>query len=74
MGFLSGITLCLVTSCQHNGPKVTVYISDPKNGGMEFYNEVTNQSGFVTYDQTDKFVCLNQDDLAAVLNYCGVKR
>lgn len=73
MGFLSGLSLCFISSCG-NGPKVIVYISDPTRLGMEYYNENTGQGGFVPYSETDKFVCLNQTDMNAMLNYCGVKK
>ena len=73
VGCLSGIALLTIGSCGH-GPLVTVYISDPSREGMEFYNEKTGATGFVEYSQTDKFVCLNQVDMQAYLNYCGGKK
>lgn len=62
-----------VGSCA-NGPKVTVYLSDPAMSGMEFYNQNTKQSGFVNYSDTDKFVCFNPNDAQTLLNYCAVSK
>lgn len=67
--FLSGVLFCIVASCA-NGPKVTVYISDPAKAGMEFFNQANGSNGFIPYDQTDKFICMNQSDMTALLTYC----
>jgi hypothetical protein len=72
MGFASGIALCMMASCG-NGPKVTVYVSDPEAGGMEFYNENTGKSGFVKYAETKDYVCFTGTDLQTLMNYCGIK-
>lgn len=69
--FLSGIAMCLVASCG-NGPKVRVYLSDPASGGMEYYDEVTGEKGFVPYSDTEKFIAFNQQDAATLFNYCGL--
>lgn len=53
-----------------SGPKLTVFISDPAKGGMEWSNKATRKSGFVPYSATDKFVCLMPSDLAALIDYC----
>lgn len=56
------------------GPKVTVYISDPKSSAMEFYDEKTGESGNLDFSKTDKFVCFNPSDIEILLNYCGGKK
>jgi len=63
--------LCFLYSCG-NGPKVTVYVSDPNNLGMEYYNETTGAQGFVGYSVTDKFICFNPTDASTLFNYCGL--
>jgi len=68
-GFLSGVALLCIASCG-NGPKVTVYLSDPANGGMEFYDEHTGQKGFIPYSETEKFIAFNQADASTLFNYC----
>lgn len=71
MGCLSGIVLCTIASCG-SGPKITVYLSDPANGGMEFYNENTGEKGFVDYSKTEKFVAMTPTDAQTLFNYCGL--
>lgn len=56
------------------GPKVTVYISNPDKGGMDFHNNKTKKDGFVTYWDTDKFVCLEKTDMNTLLVYCNEKK
>lgn len=58
-----------VLSCKGKGPQVTVYISNPGSGGMDFYDEATGDKGFVPYANTDNLVCLNQVDLTSILDY-----
>lgn len=70
-GFLSGALIMALVSCG-NGPKVTIYLSDPANGGMEYYNEVTGVKGFVAYSATDKFIAMTQADAETLFNYCGL--
>lgn len=72
--FVSGFLLNLVVACKQDQPKVTVYISTPDKQGMFFFNNTNGQSGFVGYAETDKFVCLNPQDIGALLNYCGVQK
>ena len=52
-----------------NGPKVTVYVSNPAKGGMDFADEKTNVKGFVPYSSTDKFIALTPQDAETLLNY-----
>lgn len=72
-GFLSGVLFCLITSCA-GGPKIRIYLSDPKANGMEYYDETTGASGFVNYGDTEKFICTTPDDFQRILTYCGVKK
>lgn len=71
--FIVGLTISHLSGCG-SGPKVTVYLSDPAQGGMQYYNELNGQRGFVKYDVTDKFVCFTQTDASAILNYCEGKK
>lgn len=71
--FLSG-ALMGASSCSHNGPKVTIYLSNPGAGGMDYYDENTGKNGFVLYDKTEKFIALSPDDATTLLNYCGISR
>ena len=73
VAYLSGILTCVMMSCA-GGPKVRVHISDPGKSGMEYYDERTNQSGFVSYSDTDKFICFNPNDFSLVLNYCRLQK
>lgn len=66
--FLAGIGQC------SNGPKVSVYISNPGAGGMDFANQATGEQGFIPYNQTDRFICFLPTDAETLLNYCGVNR
>lgn len=74
--FLLGLTLGLMPAyligCEV-GPKVTVYISDPDRGGMEYYDAQGN-SGFVPYSVTDKYVAFSPADAQTLLNYCGIDK
>jgi hypothetical protein len=68
--------ICLsfaLLSC-HNGPHVRTYTSYVDKGGMDYYDERTNEKGFVPYSNTDKFTCFDPEDLQTVLNYCGAKK
>lgn len=67
------LLIIALQSCE-NGPKVTVYVSDPAHEGMEYYNENTGQKGFIAYPLTDKFICFNQTDFNELLNFCHVKK
>jgi hypothetical protein len=71
MAFLSGGLVTQISGCG-SGPKIIAYLSDPQAGGMEFYNENTGEKGFVTYSETDKFVCMNKADAQTLYNYCGL--
>lgn len=68
--FLTAL-LVLTSSCA-SGPKVTVYISDPAQGGCEYFNPNTQQGGFVDYSLTDKFVCFQPAEAQALINFCGI--
>ena len=63
--------LCLLSSCKGGGPQVTVYVSDPSVGGLDGYNEATQQSSFVKYADSDKFVCFNPPDAQSLLDNCA---
>lgn len=56
------------------GPAVTLYLSDPLKGGMEYYDELTQQSGFISYSETDRLICLNPPDMSLLLDYCKISR
>lgn len=53
------------------GPELTIFISNPGMGGMDFHNPRTGTSGFLDYSLTDKFTCLTPTDTQTLLNYCG---
>ena len=63
-------TAFLLSSCG-TGPKVTVFVSDPAAGGLDGYNEATQQSVFVTYANSDKFVCFTPPDAQSLLDKCA---
>ena len=63
-------TAFLLSSCG-NGPQVTVYVSDPAVGGLDGYNEATQKSSFVTYANSDKFVCFTPTDAQSLLSNCA---
>lgn len=73
VAFALGMMTCSLYGCGA-GPKVTVYISDPSQGGMQFYNENTGQSGFVAYSETDKFVAFNPADAQMLIDYCKLSQ
>lgn len=60
----------LLSSCGH-GPKVTVCVSDPAAGGFDCYNENTQQSSFMAYAASDKFVAFSPTDAQTLLNFCN---
>lgn len=65
IAFLLGISACATT------PRMTVYVSTPARGGMNFHDPRKGSGGFLPYDQTDKFVCFTPDDLGVLLDQCG---
>lgn len=71
MAFLS-VFLLGIDSCA-NGPKVTVYVSNPNAGGMD-YSDTSGNKGFIEFYKTDKFVCFTPPDMETMLNYCGVNK
>lgn len=52
-----------------DAPKVTVFISMPEGGGMDYYDANAQVSGFLTYEQTDHFVCFKPDDAKKIFDY-----
>jgi hypothetical protein len=66
------LSLAFEVGCAH-GPKVTVFVSDPGKGGMEFANQATGAKGFVPYSATEKFIALTPQDAETLLNYCGAQ-
>lgn len=58
-------------SCDGSGPHVTVYISDPASGGMQYYDAQGNK-GFVPYSVTSNFIALSPTDAEIIFNYCGL--
>lgn len=71
MAFLSGALISQAAGCG-SGPKITVYLSDPSQGGMEYFDENSGVKGFVNYSETDKFICMNKADAQTLYNYCGL--
>lgn len=67
---LLGVYSLLGAGSCSQGPDVTVYISTPKNGGMNWARASANKTGFIPYQYTDKFVCFNQIDAQLLLDYC----
>ena len=67
------VVLCCTTmgvsECSQ-GPEMAIYISTPKSGGMNYYDPVSDKSGFIPYSQTDKFICLTPTDAQTLFNYC----
>jgi hypothetical protein len=61
-----------LSSC-NEGPKVRVNVSNPSAGGMDYYDEALEQSGFTPYEATNKYICFTPTDLQTLLNYCGSK-
>lgn len=59
---------CSLAACTTAGPKVIIYVSNPKLGGMD-----TSEKSFVNYDKTDKFICLSPTDAQTLLSYCSAK-
>ncbi len=70
--YSAGFITALLIGCAH-GPKVTVNISSPERGGMDWYDERTNKAGFVPYSATDQYMCFNPSDAQLLLNYCAQK-
>lgn len=68
--FLILSLLCLAASCK-NGPKLKVCISDPQAGGLDCYDQTTEQSSFMPYPDTDRYVCLSPSDSQALLSFCA---
>lgn len=71
LAFLCGFGVAMIQACG-NGPKLTVYISDPTNNGMEFFNERTGEKGFVKYEETEKFIAFTPADAQMMFDYCGL--
>ena len=67
---LTLFTLFLLNNCG-NGPQVSVFISDPAAGGLDGYNEATQQSSFVPYANSDKYVCFTPTDAQSLLDNCS---
>jgi hypothetical protein len=65
---------CIEASCASPpGPRLTVHVSDPSRGGMDYFDSRKEQRGFIPYSQTDKLVCFSPTDLEALLTYCKSK-
>lgn len=65
------ITVLSLHACKDTpeGPKVTVYISSPGSGGMDYYDAEGNEGGFVTYAETDHFICMKPADANRVIRF-----
>ncbi len=63
--------LAFISGCG-NGPKVSVYLSNPEVGGMDFYDPNAGHGGFVPYSATDKFVCFTPPDAQTLVSACGI--
>lgn len=57
-----------------DGPQVTVYLSSPEAGGMDYYDAEAKTSGFKTYDQTDHYVCFEPEDAKKVIQFYAEKK
>lgn len=74
LGTCLSALLCLGFGGCKNGPDVTIYISDPKERGMEYSNDDGTVQGFVPYEHTDKFVCFTPGDAQTLINFCGASK
>jgi hypothetical protein len=73
LDFYTLINYCKASETKTNlfmGPRVIVYVSHPDIHGMHFYNVRTKTTGFVSYMDTDKFICLTNDHMNLLLQYC----
>lgn len=73
LAFIFGVFISQIYGCG-NGPKVKVYISDPTQNGMEFYDENTGEKGFVPYSQTTNFIAFDETDAQALFEYCNLNK
>ena len=62
---------CAHLSVNKVAPQITVYVSTPISKGLVGYSQVSKKTNFLQYDQTDKFVCFNPDDLQILLRQCA---
>lgn len=62
----------ILPSCK-TGPKIAVFISNPKEMGMDWSDARDGTHGFIDYGQTDKFVCVMPIDFQTLLTYCAEK-
>lgn len=67
---LTLLAASLLSSCG-SGPKVTVCVSDPAAGGFNCYNENTQQSSFLVYSASDKYIAFDPTDAQTLLNFCA---
>lgn len=63
--------LFLLSNCGGGGPKISVFISDPKVGGLDGYDEATQKASFVKYADSDKYVCFTPTDAQTLLSSCA---
>ena len=63
----------LIPACG-TGPSVKLCISTPSEGGFECFDETTQKSYFVKYEDSDKYVSLPPADAQTLFNYCQVAK
>jgi hypothetical protein len=55
-----------------SGPKVTVCISDPQNGGFQCVTH-DDKTIFLAYADSNNYVALPPDHMRSLIEYCGLK-
>jgi hypothetical protein len=68
---LSVAASLFLASCG-SGPKVTVCVSDPQNGGFQCVTH-DDKTNFLPYTESENYVALPPDDMRSLIEYCGLK-
>lgn len=67
---LSLVCLSSLLGCKQ-GPKVTVCVSNPEVAGFECFNQVTQTSFYLNYNDSDHYVALSPNDAQALFDFCA---
>lgn len=68
---LSVFSCALLLSCS-GGPKVTLCISSPADGGFACVDHKENES-FLKYEESDKYIAVSPEDFRTILEYAKVR-
>ena len=63
----------LLSGCLKNGPRLTVCISDPDNGGFQCADRETGDGFFIPYEETEFYIAHPPEDYRTLIEFCELK-